>query len=80
MSCRRAIHKLLSANSVVICAVFFFSPRYLTFVKPNCLLSTRNGCSTFARMLAFIFSILGLSILVSLAYNRVVGRGESSQS
>ncbi len=30
--------------------------------------------------LAFIFSILGLSILVSLAYNRVVGRGETSQS
>ena len=29
--------------------------------------------------LAFIFSILGLSILVSLAYNRVVGRGEGSE-
>ena len=40
---------MLNANNVTICAVFFFRPRYRTFVKPNCCLSTLNGCSTFAR-------------------------------
>ena len=55
-SWRRAIHRLDSANSVTICAVFFFRPRYRTLVNPNWRLSTRNGCSTLARMLAFIAS------------------------
>ena len=32
IKCRRAIHRLLNVNSVSNCAVFFASPRYLTFV------------------------------------------------
>jgi hypothetical protein len=38
--------------------VFLASPRTRTFVKPNCRMITRNGCSTFVRALAFAFSIL----------------------
>jgi hypothetical protein len=55
-NCRRAIHRLDSANSVSSCAVFFYKPLKRTFTKPNCRLITRNGCSTFARMLALLCS------------------------
>ena len=56
MSCLRAIHKLLSAISVKICAVFLASTLQRTYVKPNCHLTTRKGCFTFARTLVLSFS------------------------
>lgn len=52
INCLRAIHRFDSANSVSTWAVFFCSPRNRTFSSPNWRLITRNGCSTFARMLA----------------------------
>ena len=56
-SALRVIHRLPSANSVVIWAVFFIRPRYRVFVYPNCRLMIRNGCSTLARTPAFRRSI-----------------------
>lgn len=56
INCLRAIHRFDSANSVSRWAVFFCSPRKRTFTKPNWRLSTRNGCSTLARMLALACS------------------------
>ena len=48
-SARRAIQRFESANKVTRCAPFLASPRYRAFTCPNCRLTTRNGCSTFAR-------------------------------
>ena len=56
METLRAIHRLLSANSVTSCAVFLAKPQYLTCVNPNGRSITRNGCATLARMPAFTFS------------------------
>ena len=45
-------------NNIASWLSFFKSHLYLAFTKPNCCLMMRNGCSTLARILAFIYSIL----------------------
>ncbi len=45
-------------NNIASWLSFFSSPLYLAFTKPNCRLMMRNGCSTLARMLAFMYSML----------------------
>src|SRR5262250_3264104 len=49
----RCRYRFTSAKQAHSRSWFFFKPRYLTFSKPKMRFRIRNGCSTFARTLAF---------------------------
>lgn len=61
MRCRRAIHELLSSNSVMRCAAFLANRLQHTLSNPNWHLMNLNGCSTSARTLALSCSALSSS-------------------